>query len=187
MYKFVQKWGDDLNKKAFRKMEVVSKDWPPNVYSLWEGHDIEKKKIASETGDIHPFLYLLWDMSGGEETVREYLLKWIAFLFQNSEKKPKTALVFQSKRGSGKNKFGGIRRTWKRPTPRGIFLKSAVWHFKDIRLLVLVKQEERLLFWSKFVINICRTLRTTNRFGRTGFVCRMKSRTTSPIMSSWWV
>ena len=61
-----------------------------------------------ETGDIQPFLDLLWDMSGGEETVQEYLLKWIAFLFQNPEKKPKTALVFQSKEGSGKNEFWGL-------------------------------------------------------------------------------
>ena len=139
-HKFVQEWADDPNKKAFRKMDVIPKDCPPDVYNLWEGYDIEKKKIASEeTGDIQPFLDLLWDMSGGEETVQEYLLKWIAFLFQNPEKKPKTALVFQSKEGSGKNEFWGSlvnlwerRRTWKRPTPRGIFLKNTVWRFKDV-------------------------------------------------------
>jgi len=108
-HKFVQEWADDPNKKAFRKMDVIPKDCPPDVYNLWEGYDIEKKKIASEeTGDIQPFLDLLWDMSGGEETVQEYLLKWIAFLFQNPEKKPKTALVFQSKEGSGKNEFWGF-------------------------------------------------------------------------------
>ena len=83
-HKFVQEWADDPNKKAFRKMDVVPKDCPPDVYNLWEGYDIEKKKIVSEeTGDIQPFLDLLWDMSGGEESVQEYLLKWIALLFQN--------------------------------------------------------------------------------------------------------
>ena len=66
-HKFVQEWADDPNKKAFRKMDVVPKNCPPDVYNLWEGYDIEKKKIASEeTGDIQPFLDLLWDMSGGE-------------------------------------------------------------------------------------------------------------------------
>jgi len=64
--------------------------------------------VSEETGDIQPFLDLLWDMSGGEESVQEYLLKWIAFLFRNPEKKPKTALVFQSKEGSGKNEFWGF-------------------------------------------------------------------------------
>jgi hypothetical protein len=121
-------------------MDVVPKDCPPDVYNLWDGYDIEKKKIVSEeTGEIQPFLDLLWDMSGGEESVQEYLLKWIAFLFRNPEKKPKTALVFQSKEGSGKNEFWGSlvnlwerRRTWKRPTPRGIFLKNTVWRFKDV-------------------------------------------------------
>ena len=108
-HKFVQEWADEPNKKAFRKMDVVPKDCPPDVYNLWDGYDIEKKKIASEeTGDIQPFLDLLWDMSGGEESVQEYLLKWIAFLFRNPEKKPKTALVFQSKEGSGKNEFWGF-------------------------------------------------------------------------------
>ena len=70
-HKFVQEWADDPNKKAFRKMDVVPKNCPPDVYNLWEGYDIEKKNIASEeTGDIQPFLDLLWDMSGGEETLR---------------------------------------------------------------------------------------------------------------------
>jgi hypothetical protein len=90
-------------------MDVVPKDCPPDVYNLWDGYDIEKKKFVSEeTGDIQPFLDLLWDMSGGEESVQEYLLKWIAFLFRDPEKKPKTALVFQSKEGSGKNEFWGF-------------------------------------------------------------------------------
>ena len=52
------------------------------------------------------------------------------------------------------------------------------------RLLVLVKQEEDVLFWSKFVVSICRTHLTTNRFGRIGFVGRTRSRTNSPCMST---
>ena len=31
-HKFVQEWADDPNKKAFRKMDVVPKDCPPDVY-----------------------------------------------------------------------------------------------------------------------------------------------------------
>ena len=55
-HKFVQEWADDPNKKAFRKMDVVPKDCPPDVYNLWDGYDIEKKKFVSEeTGDIQPF------------------------------------------------------------------------------------------------------------------------------------
>ena len=112
----------------------MPKNCPPDVYNIWEGFDIERKKNTSkETGDIQPFLDLLWDMSGGDETVKEYLLKWIAFLFQHPDKKPITALVFQSAEGSGKNEFGGLlanlwgrRRILKRPMPKGIFLKNTV-------------------------------------------------------------
>ncbi|CAL6313079.1 unnamed protein product [Bathycoccus prasinos] len=143
-HKFVQEWADDPNKKAFRKMDVVPKDCPPDVYNLWDGYDIEKKKIVSEeTGDIQPFLDLLWDMSGGEESVQEYLLKWIAFLFQNPEKKPKTALVFQSKEGSGKNEFWGFigklmgKDSFEVDNLAGFILAG------NSRLLVLVKKEER--------------------------------------------
>ena len=32
-HKFVQEWADDPNKKAFRKMDVVPKDCPPDVYN----------------------------------------------------------------------------------------------------------------------------------------------------------
>ncbi|CAL6390643.1 unnamed protein product [Bathycoccus prasinos] len=152
-HKFVQEWADDPNKKAFRKMDVVPKDCPPDVYNLWDGYDIEKKKFVSEeTGDIQPFLDLLWDMSGGEESVQEYLLKWIAFLFQNPEKKPKTALVFQSKEGSGKNEFWGFvgklmgKATYLETSnaERDIFEKhSLALQGRNSRLLVLVKKEER--------------------------------------------
>ena len=89
-------------------MDVVPKGCPPEVYNLWDGYDVEKKKFVSEeTGDIQPFLDLLWDMSGGEESVQEYLLKWIAFLFQNPEKKPKTALVSSRRKEVERTSFGG--------------------------------------------------------------------------------
>ncbi|CAL6300078.1 unnamed protein product [Bathycoccus prasinos] len=91
-HKFVQEWADDPNKKAFRKMDVVPKGCPPDVYNLWDGYDIEKKKFVSEkTGDIQPFLDLLWDRA------------------EERKKKPKTALVFQFQgEGSGKNEFWGF-------------------------------------------------------------------------------
>ena len=43
-HKFAPEWVDDPNKKTFRKMEVVPKNCPRDVYNLWEGFDIEKKK-----------------------------------------------------------------------------------------------------------------------------------------------
>ena len=45
-HKFVQEWADDPNKKAFRKMDVVPKDCPPDVYNLWDGYDIERRNLC---------------------------------------------------------------------------------------------------------------------------------------------
>ena len=71
-----------LNKKAFRKMEVVPKNCPPDVYNLWEGYDIERKKNTSKETGTSVLLDLLWDMSGGDENQQRIpFLKWIAFLF----------------------------------------------------------------------------------------------------------
>ncbi|CAL6339387.1 unnamed protein product [Bathycoccus prasinos] len=75
-HKFVKEWADDPNKKAFRKLDVVPKDCPSDVYNLWDGPRV-------------PFEV-------------DY------FSISNPEKKSKTALVFQSKEGSGKNEFWGF-------------------------------------------------------------------------------
>ncbi|CAL6340364.1 unnamed protein product [Bathycoccus prasinos] len=65
-------------------MDIVPRDCPPDVYNLWDGYDIEKKKIASqETWNIQPLLDLLWDMSGGEESVQEYLLNGVLFYLKS--------------------------------------------------------------------------------------------------------
>ena len=59
-HKLVPEWAYDPNKKTFRKMDAVPKNCPPDVYILWGGYDIERKKNTSkETGDIQPFLDLL--------------------------------------------------------------------------------------------------------------------------------
>ena len=54
-HKFVQEWADDPNKKAFRKMDVIPKDCPPDVYNLWEGYDREEENCVRGNGGYPTF------------------------------------------------------------------------------------------------------------------------------------
>ena len=117
-------------------MDVVPKDCPPDVYNLWEGYDIEKKKMRQRKQDISLSRFAL-GMSGGEEAVQD--IEVDCFSISNREETEDSVGIPVEGRKWEERVLGvslvnswESRRTWKRPTPRGIFLKSTVWLFKDV-------------------------------------------------------
>lgn len=97
---FVKSWLDDKNKRCYDKMDFLPSGAPPNVYNLWKGYEVET--IPQGEGIIEPFLNLTNALTGGDS---EYLLKWIARLFQKPSEKPTTSPLFISEQGTGKNSY----------------------------------------------------------------------------------
>jgi hypothetical protein len=78
---------------------------PPDVLNLWRGFAVRPQAVGS-CKRIHK--HLLDVVCGGEWTLYEYLLNWMARLVQNPEKPGEVALVLRGKEGCGKSIVGRI-------------------------------------------------------------------------------
>lgn len=109
--KFMTKWLNDSNILCYNEMdfipfnadrEVISK----NVFNLFRGfhknckspYDFDKRKKL-----LQPFFDLGLQLCGGEQKHFDYLLKYIADMFQNPNKKNPIAFIIKGKQGTGKN------------------------------------------------------------------------------------
>ena len=100
---FTDIWLKDEWKRKFRYMDFIPKNCPSHTYNLWRGYEIQsdKYKDVDETqGDIEPFLKIVNALTNNTP---DYLLKTLAFMFQNPDKKTRVAMVFRSAEGVGKN------------------------------------------------------------------------------------
>lgn len=69
-----------------------------DVWNLWEGFNCTMKK-----GDwrlIFRHIYII--LCNRDPAKTKYVIKWIAWLFQNPDKLPEVAIVFKGKQGAGK-------------------------------------------------------------------------------------
>ena len=98
--KFIPCWLSDINKRYSDKLDFLPGGAPQNVYNLWKGYQVEK--VPPGQGDIEPFLKLTQALTGGAS---DYLLKWLARLFQKPGEKPITAPLHLSDQGTGKNSY----------------------------------------------------------------------------------
>jgi len=98
---FIQKWLKDDTKKRFTSLNFLPGGSAPDIYNTWRGYkvaDITRK--PGKVVDIEWFHTLVKSLTGGEVT---YFIQWLAHLFQKPGEKPRTALVFKSGQGFGKN------------------------------------------------------------------------------------
>lgn len=73
-------------------------------YNLFRGFP-----IGPTEGDCSLFLVFVRDViCVGNGEVTEYVLNWLAHLFQKPTEKPETALVLRGRQGTGKTSFAGI-------------------------------------------------------------------------------
>jgi hypothetical protein len=101
--KFVERWLLDPAKRQYRTMDFHPQDCPTDVYNTWKPYAVELIDPAlGKKGTTKPFMDLLNALTAGDT---KYALDYLAFLFQEPNKKPRTALVFKGLMGDGKGRL----------------------------------------------------------------------------------
>lgn len=106
--KFCKAWGDDPQKRTYHNMDFIP---PPLVcseetFNIWRGFDVELYKcddVADQVNDIIEFIKSV--VCASDETSYNYIIKWIANLFQTPGSRTKTSIVIIGKQGDGKSYF----------------------------------------------------------------------------------
>ena len=107
--KFINKWLDDKNRKTKLKIDFVPegkhKICPPDVYNIFKGFQSKMPKDAPAT--LHDGVKIFLDhislLCNHDEETTEYLIDYIADMFQNPQTLPTIAIVMKSKQGLGKD------------------------------------------------------------------------------------
>ncbi len=100
---FVPKWLKDPEKRKKTRMDFLPGYCPEDTYNLWRGYEVADMKPLEEdvlAKDIEPFLRIVRAIAPSKP---DYLLKWLANLFQHPDKKTKVAIVITGDQGIGKN------------------------------------------------------------------------------------
>tara|TARA_R110002126_G_scaffold142971_2_gene289130 strand:+ start:58 stop:2649 length:2592 start_codon:yes stop_codon:yes gene_type:complete len=108
--KFMTEWLGDENIKLNNKMDFLPfNDKDPissHIFNLFRGFNDKRKTeydYSKRGRYLKPFLDLGKELCGGDEEHLDYLLKYIADIIQNPQKKNPIAFIIKGKQGTGKN------------------------------------------------------------------------------------
>jgi hypothetical protein len=111
---FINRWIHDIH---IREYEDVDFQPPPiptkkDVFNLYVGLEYEKHlrsvvNMSAEEILKHSNIFIkhLWYLSGKNNKVLDYCLKYLAHIIQETGSLPRTSIVFKSEQGCGKNIF----------------------------------------------------------------------------------
>lgn len=111
---FIKRWISDIQ---IREYEDVDFQPPPiptkrDVFNLFTGLEYEKTmgRVMNLSDDelrenSQVFIKHLWYLSGKNNAVLDYCLKYLAHIVQETGNLPRTSIVFKSEQGCGKNIF----------------------------------------------------------------------------------
>ncbi len=100
---FTSQWTMDKNILTYEKLEFKpNQPTTPGCYNLFHGFPMEA--VEGDWSIIHE---LLWDLSGRDQDIYDYILNWSAHIFQKPYEKPEVVLIFSSfEEGVGKDTYG---------------------------------------------------------------------------------
>lgn len=107
---FINKWMKDPNIRCYEEVKLIIPPMvcPENVFNLWNGFDIEKYRdsVPEMNNQISTDLQFLYNhirkLCNNEEETFTYVKNWVAYMFQNTGRKPDVMLLFKSTQGLGK-------------------------------------------------------------------------------------
>lgn len=100
---FIKRWIHDPEMLTYEKLEFrPEQEATEGCFNLWTGFHYEAVK-----GDWSPIHELVWNLSGHNQEVYDYIIKWSAHIFQKPYEKPETMIIFSSEtEGVGKDTYG---------------------------------------------------------------------------------
>lgn len=105
---FIDKWLKDPEKRYHTHLDLIPPPLkaPNEVYNLWKGFDIERSKVAPKNPSR--VFELIKVLCNHDMNAYEYVVDWIAQMFQFPAVKTGTAICFKSKQGAGKGSLYNI-------------------------------------------------------------------------------
>ena len=103
---FIKDWVKDENIKAYRKIDFLPAplECPADVYNLFSGFEVQNlDKITYSEISIQPILKHISYLVNHTPENFNYMLNWLANIFQTPGKTTNTAIIIKSEQGIGKN------------------------------------------------------------------------------------
>lgn len=105
--RFTDEWRLKEDIKTYNDVDFYPepKDCPKDTLNTFTGFKAEQLPESTEHVDISPFTDHLYLLVGEDDKAQEYVLNYFAHMIQKPAELPRTALVFKSEQGVGKNMF----------------------------------------------------------------------------------
>lgn len=119
---FVDRWLKDPEALSYERVDCLPPPTkvPDGVYNTWTGFDIENSKAAPK--DPSRILELIDVLCNHDEAAYEYVLDWIAQMFQEPATKIGTAIIMKGQQGCGK---GSLYKVLRRMMGGGLAAETA--------------------------------------------------------------
>ena len=109
--KFYKVWKEDTHLRVYHRLDFIppskNHECPRDVYNLWKGYDVStyttKKDMNDDVKKVLNFIKKV--VCDDKDNIYEYIVNWIANLFQQPAEKPKVAICLIGNQGDGKSYF----------------------------------------------------------------------------------
>ena len=107
--KFIDLWLEDEERKTFHKVDIIPFDshCPDNVLNLWTGYEVENIKDATMI-DVEPILKHIRIQMGNDEACYEFMMDWLANMFQFPSSRSPLVSISTEQGGTGKGLLLGL-------------------------------------------------------------------------------
>ena len=104
--RFIQLWIDDETQRTMKRLNFYPKRslCPPDEYNLFKGFAVENI-VKTDDCDVEIVLDRMRCLVNENQEHYEWLLKFVAHMFQFPENKPGVGVVFNGMQGTGKDSF----------------------------------------------------------------------------------
>ena len=117
IHPFIARWTRDSGIRQYMDFLLAPppRTAPPDAYNIWNGFAVERYKpegrvVDTDSEAVRAYIDLLSVMAGRKPDVLEYMLNWIAQIFQEPAVKRGIALLLRGEEGSGKNRTTDLLR-----------------------------------------------------------------------------